>query len=51
MWTTMIGADHLREVFGHMGMNDKEIVALSGAHTLVRTCNLFSLYFEVEVYL
>nr|AAR32786.1 ascorbate peroxidase [Pinus pinaster] len=30
------GPDHLRDVFGHMGLNDKEIVALSGAHTLGR---------------
>jgi len=30
------GADHLREVFGRMGFNDREIVALSGAHTLGR---------------
>ncbi|KAK9111542.1 hypothetical protein Scep_019061 [Stephania cephalantha] len=29
-------ADHLREVFYRMGLNDKEIVALSGAHTLGR---------------
>jgi hypothetical protein len=30
------GADHLRQVFGRMGFNDREIVALSGAHTLGR---------------
>ncbi|EOA35182.1 hypothetical protein CARUB_v10020327mg [Capsella rubella] len=29
-------ADHLRDVFYRMGLNDKEIVALSGAHTLGR---------------
>ncbi|WZY74057.1 hypothetical protein YC2023_006297 [Brassica napus] len=29
------GVDHLREVFGRMGLNDKDIVALSGGHTLV----------------
>jgi L-ascorbate peroxidase len=29
-------AEHLREVFYRMGLNDKEIVALSGAHTLGR---------------
>lgn len=28
------GAEHLREVFGRMGLNDQEIVALSGGHTL-----------------
>lgn len=28
------GAAHLRDVFGRMGFNDQEIVALSGAHTL-----------------
>lgn len=30
------GAIHLRDIFGHMGLGDKEIVALSGAHTLGR---------------
>lgn len=30
------GADHLREVFGRMGFNDQEIVALSGGHTVGR---------------
>ena len=30
------GAAHLRDVFGRMGFNDQEIVALSGAHTLGR---------------
>ncbi|XP_054788305.1 probable L-ascorbate peroxidase 6, chloroplastic/mitochondrial isoform X2 [Prosopis cineraria] len=29
-------ADHLRQVFYRMGLNDREIVALSGAHTLGR---------------
>ncbi|KAK4756209.1 hypothetical protein SAY87_006336 [Trapa incisa] len=29
-------ADHLRDVFYRMGLSDKEIVALSGAHTLGR---------------
>ncbi|CAA7403503.1 unnamed protein product [Spirodela intermedia] len=28
------GAAHLREVFGRMGLSDKDIVALSGGHTL-----------------
>ncbi|KAH9735499.1 L-ascorbate peroxidase 2 [Citrus sinensis] len=30
------GSDHLRDVFGHMGLSDKEIVVLSGGHTLGR---------------
>lgn len=30
------GAAHLREVFHRMGMSDRDIVALSGAHTLGR---------------
>lgn len=33
------GAEHLREVFYRMGFDDREIVALSGAHTLGR-CHL-----------
>ncbi|KAM3736938.1 hypothetical protein ACB098_09G019000 [Castanea mollissima] len=28
------GSDRLRDVFGHMGLSDKDIVALSGGHTL-----------------
>lgn len=28
---------HLRDIFGRMGFNDQEIVALSGAHALGRT--------------
>eukprot|EP00949_MAST-11_sp_MAST-11-sp1_P003745 g3745.t1 len=31
-----LGAQHLRDVFYRMGFNDREIVALSGAHTLGR---------------
>lgn len=31
-----LGAPHLRDVFGRMGFDDREIVALSGAHTLGR---------------
>jgi cytochrome c peroxidase len=30
------GAQHLRDIFGRMGFNDQEIVALSGAHGLGR---------------
>ena len=30
------GASHLRAVFGRMGFDDSEIVALSGAHTVGR---------------
>ena len=30
-------ATHLRRIFYRMGFNDKEIVALSGAHTLLNT--------------
>lgn len=31
-----LGASHLRSVFGRMGFDDEDIVALSGAHTLGR---------------
>ena len=31
-----LGAQHLRDVFYRQGFNDREIVALSGAHTLGR---------------
>ncbi|KAI1259450.1 peroxiredoxin [Xylariaceae sp. FL1019] len=31
-----LGAQHLRDIFGRMGFNDQEIVALSGAHNLGR---------------
>ncbi|RWV90676.1 hypothetical protein GW17_00047102 [Ensete ventricosum] len=31
------GSDHLRDVFGHMGLSDQDIVALSGGHTLVKS--------------
>ncbi|CAL9767627.1 unnamed protein product [Musa acuminata subsp. burmannicoides] len=31
-----MGSDHLRDVFGHMGLSDQDIVALSGGHTLGR---------------
>lgn len=31
------GPPHLRAIFGRMGFNDQEIVALSGAHALGRT--------------
>ena len=31
-----LGADHLREVFGRMGFDDRDIVALSGGHTVGR---------------
>lgn len=31
-----LGADHLREVFNRMGFDDREIVALSGGHTVGR---------------
>ncbi|XP_058093424.1 L-ascorbate peroxidase, cytosolic-like [Magnolia sinica] len=33
---TTKGSDHLRDVFGHMGLSDQDIVALSGGHTLGR---------------
>lgn len=31
------GAEHLREIFYRMGLSDKDIVALSGGHTLVNS--------------
>nr|ACO57439.1 cytosolic ascorbate peroxidase [Elaeis oleifera] len=39
------GADHLRDVFGHMGLSDQDIVALSGGHTLGR-CHMERSGFE-----
>ncbi|CDY71696.1 BnaAnng38510D, partial [Brassica napus] len=39
------GVDHLREVFGRMGLNDKDIVALSGGHTLVLLALTIVLHF------
>lgn len=30
------GAEHIRIIFNRMGFNDREIVALSGAHSLGR---------------
>lgn len=39
----MSGTDHLRDVFGHMGLSDKDIVALSGGHTLVGSFKSFLL--------
>lgn len=44
------GCDHLRDVFGHMGLSDQDIVALSGGHTLVifwcaLTCDLSHKFF------
>lgn len=38
------GADHLREVFYRMGFDDREIVALSGAHTVGRAHQVRSGY-------
>lgn len=29
------GADHLRLIFQRMGLSDRDVVALSGGHTLV----------------
>lgn len=35
-WFILVaGASHLRDVFYRMGLSDKDIVALSGGHTLV----------------
>ena len=55
------GCDHLRQVFGtQMGLSDKDIVALSGGHTLVCVdglpfdCNLTSFpdcNFKVSVWM
>ncbi|KAH0905018.1 hypothetical protein HID58_044521 [Brassica napus] len=40
------GVDHLREVFGRMGLSDKDIVALSGGHTLVFLALTIVLHFQ-----
>lgn len=40
------GSDHLRDVFvKQMGLTDQDIVALSGAHTLVCICKSFDFLF------
>lgn len=31
----LAGASHLKDIFYRMGLSDKDIVALSGGHTLV----------------
>ena len=36
------GAAHLRAIFYRMGFNDKDIVALSGAHSMGKFLNLLS---------
>lgn len=42
------GSDHLRQVFGaQMGLSDKDIVALSGAHTLV-SANLIYAFLVID---
>lgn len=33
-----VGFKHLKDVFYRMGLSDKDIVSLSGAHTLVNSC-------------
>lgn len=38
------GAAHLRQVFNRMGFNDRDIVALSGGHTLGRCHSVRSGY-------
>lgn len=37
-----VGFKHLKDIFYRMGLSDKDIVALSGAHTLVNSCFLNS---------
>lgn len=32
------GQDHIRNIFGRMGFDDQEMVALSGAHALGMSC-------------
>lgn len=43
------GSDHLRDVFGTMGLSDQDIVALSGGHTLV--CSFLDVSFISSVQL
>lgn len=40
-----VGESHLRDVFYRMGLTDKDIVALSGAHTLVILLSYISFYY------
>jgi len=57
------GAAHLRDVFYRMGFNDKDIVALSGAHSMGRydrirgvdplsvLCSLHAYYADLYIYI
>ena len=40
----MSGGQHLRDIFYRMGLSDKDIVALSGGHTLVFLSSNFHPY-------
>ena len=40
----VVGSPHLRDIFYRMGLSDKDIVALSGGHTLVILSSCFHLY-------
>lgn len=40
----LVGVPHLRDIFFRMGLSDKDIVALSGGHTLVNILLSISFY-------
>lgn len=48
-YNAFLGPPHLRDVFYRMGLSDKDIVALSGGHTLV-FC-LMHLHLDIYIFL
>lgn len=47
-FNAFLGPPHLRDVFYRMGLSDKDIVALSGGHTLV--LSLMNLHLGIDIF-